>query len=160
MLFCCLLHNSDESSLRSKALSTLRAPDHKQVSSHFPTSSSVCQRWRHSVVSVASSRGLEDLERWRLIDELGESSNMAQPSVSELRLCQTAEPACLPSHPLAFPGLGKSCQHWVDDVMARCCIQVCGELRSVQPGVKPSACNPRCASPKFQTVTVYWLKCT
>lgn len=46
-------------------------------------------------------KSLEDLERWRLIDELGESSNMAQPSVSEPCLCQTAESACLPAYPPA-----------------------------------------------------------
>lgn len=107
---CCsarLTHNSDESSPRSKASSAPRAPDHKQVSSHFPSlhpplslSLSFCQCWRQDAVSVASPPSLEDLERWRLIDELGESSNVAQPSVSEPPLCQTAEqPACLPALP-------------------------------------------------------------
>lgn len=95
MLFCCLTHNCDESSLRSEALSTSRSPDHKQVRSHLPTSPSVCQRWRQSAVSAVSPESLENLERWRLIDELRESSNMAQPPVSEPRLCQTAESACL-----------------------------------------------------------------
>lgn len=100
VLFCCLPYNSDETSLRPKVLSIPRAPDHKQMSGHFPTSPSVCQHWCESVVSRASPKNLEGLEKWRLIDKLGES-NMAQLSISEPCLLLRAESACPPAHPHA-----------------------------------------------------------
>lgn len=109
---CCspaCLHRSDESSLRSEAVSTLKAADHKQASTHFPFSSplSVCQCWRQSVVSVASPSSLERPERCRLIDELRETSNtdsaapLRVPSVPDSRVGLSAQ-----SPRLQCPGCG------------------------------------------------------
>lgn len=88
-----------------KVWSTPRAPDHKQV--RIP---SILLLFVSADVRTRHPRHLcRALERWRLTDELRESSYVAQPSVSETRLCQSL-PVC---------SSGKTCQRR----LAWCCKQ-------------------------------------
>ena len=147
VLFCRLPHNSDESSLRSKVLSIPRAPGHKQMSSHLPTSSLVCQHWRESAVSVASPKNLEGLERWRLMDKLGGAKH---GSAVCLRAWSVPESIVrLPTHMHSWPCFDKI-------LSAQCgwCDGTGSGLRSVQPGAKPQACIYHRERLKFQISTV------
>lgn len=92
-----------------KVWSTPRAPDRKQV-----RAPNVLLLFVSADVRTRHPRHLcRALERWRLTDELRDSSYVAQPSVSETRLCQSL-PVC---------SSGKTCRRR----LAWCCKQECGD---------------------------------
>lgn len=106
------------------------APDHKQASTHSPHLSlpfgvadvGVWYLWH-------LQRALKSLERWRLIDELRESSNMAQLPVSECCQCQTEESVCLSVPPPALQVhiLAECISRAVD--VSQCCTQERNNLK-------------------------------
>lgn len=109
-LKCCSAATVLSSALQGqKVWSTPRAPDRKQVHAL-----NVLLLFVSADVRTRHPRHLcRALERWRLTDELRESSYVAQPSVSETRLCQNL-PVC---------SSGKTCRRR----LAWCCKQECGD---------------------------------